>query len=957
MNRPPASPAKSQAYPPEIEGREARLVGQRRRAAGVASADGPPVGVALSGGGIRSATFCLGVFQALARRKLLRRMDFLSTVSGGGYFGSFFTAFFARQAIDGQKVAGPGDVEEVLLGQRCPRRLRYLRENGRYLSPSGSGDLLLGGAVLLRNWVAIHLVLLTSLLAGFLAAQAVRFSLPQAWLGWISNLDNGWIWWSPWMVVPLAIFLLVAFPAGWAYWAITPRRSPGRWEGIHPLVGVGLVTAAGYLLARSRAAGTELATGGPVHWDFVGHAGLLLGGLTVLYWALAMLFAGRRLETPADRDAARRSWLSQLLKTALVATAGTLVFALIDSLGQTLYYLAASRDPMLGSNWGKLATGLTAAVTGIAAFGRRIVVLFSKGDRDSRPSLPLNLFATVAAVLLLGLVLVGVATLSHGLAWNFQPPSAKFLPGRLQEPRPADSPDTAAPLKLTLTGGKLELPQGVDGPSPEGQKASVELDFEGQRAVAPRHAEAAPSFEPRRSRPLWWGLGLATLLALLFGQTYPFLNRSSQHALYAARLTRAYLGASNPGRRGDEPLSRVVQGDDLSLPQYFADGPATGGPLHLINVTLNETVDGRSNIQQQDRKGSGLAIGPAGMSLGVRHHLEVDWTDGGGPRAGAQFGASEEGFQVFAQPVGPLRSEALTLGQWVAISGAAFSTGTGFRTSLGLSLLAGIGNVRLGYWWRHGNRRPPRPLLERLCYWLGSVQTYLANEFLARFPGTARGRWYLSDGGHFENMGGYELVRRRLPRMVVLDAEADADYTFDGLANLVRKARIDFGAEIRFLSAAELDDAFGKASAGDRSSLRACFGTLEDLRRGTRSEEGSGAVTDPDPRRLSLAHAALAEVIYEDEAPARGTPAEQLVEGTGHWLLYLKPTLCGREPSDVLEYHRQHPAFPHESTGDQFFDEAQWESYRKLGEFIGEELFGGRRAVPAGKLTAAAFFS
>ena len=49
----------------------------------------------------------------------------------------------------------------------------------------------------------------------------------------------------------------------------------------------------------------------------------------------------------------------------------------------------------------------------------------------------------------------------------------------------------------------------------------------------------------------------------------------------------------------------------------------------------------------------------------------------------------------------------------------------------------------------------------------------------------------------------------------------------------------------------------------------------------------------------------------------------------------LVASLTGREPVDVLQYHAQHPDFPHETTADQFFDEAQWESYRRLGEFVG----------------------
>ena len=54
--------------------------------------------------------------------------------------------------------------------------------------------------------------------------------------------------------------------------------------------------------------------------------------------------------------------------------------------------------------------------------------------------------------------------------------------------------------------------------------------------------------------------------------------------------------------------------------------------------------------------------------------------------------------------------------------------------------------------------------------------------------------------------------------------------------------------------------------------------------------------------------------------------------------MYVKATLRGDEPVDVLEYHGSHPDFPHESTANQFFDEAQWESYRRLGEHIGSKV-------------------
>jgi hypothetical protein len=129
--------------------------------------------------------------------------------------------------------------------------------------------------------------------------------------------------------------------------------------------------------------------------------------------------------------------------------------------------------------------------------------------------------------------------------------------------------------------------------------------------------------------------------------------------------------------------------------------------------------------------------------------------------------------------------EELSLGYRVGISGAAFSTGIGARTNLGLSMLCALSNVRLGYWrdsYVEPSRRPQwapslrRRLAASLTRWVFLVQTCLLDELLARFPGSAARRWYLSDGGHFENLGGYELIRRRLPRILVIDAEADPQY-------------------------------------------------------------------------------------------------------------------------------------------------------------------------------------
>jgi len=96
---PPEQPKVSlfdELYPPELRQAEAEQIATHRKLNGIRP-NAPRVGMALSGDGIRSATFCLGVFQALAREKLIGKIDFLSTVSGGGSFGSFLGGMFQRE--------------------------------------------------------------------------------------------------------------------------------------------------------------------------------------------------------------------------------------------------------------------------------------------------------------------------------------------------------------------------------------------------------------------------------------------------------------------------------------------------------------------------------------------------------------------------------------------------------------------------------------------------------------------------------------------------------------------------------------------------------------------------------------------------------------------------------------------------------------------------------------------
>lgn len=884
-------------YPPRLREAERRLRGTQR------------IGIALSGGGIRSATLSLGFFQGLAEAGLLRYVDFLSTVSGGGYFGGFLAHLVQRPEASG--VTGTMPAEEwpdAVLKDRRSAAVDFLRRNGRYLTPSGTGDAVLAGAITVRNWISVLIVLALLALTVLGALTALRYELAdvpglEQWAAAIALGDSGFHL-SPWVYAAAVVVLAGIVPAGWAYWLVRDSRQArpvaqavARW--LAPIAAVALGAAILFGHSLSAALSEPLA-----------RALLLLAGVAAIASAQWLLFCWRSVDQ-------QRYFHSRNLARAFIVTGVVLAITAVDSIGQSF-----------ASQWTALASGSGAVVAFIAAARGRLVSLAGGLKRGSGPALPVTVIALLASAVILLVLLGALAAVPYVLL------------------APAAAPGAAPPALV--------------------ESAAIDR--------------------------VWLVTGVAAILSLAIGVLRPFVNRSSLHAFYEARLRRAYLGASNPERYGKSehplPESEPHPKDGMSWAEYLS--LPQRGPIHLINVTINETIDGRTQTQQRDRKGITMAVGPAGVSVSRTHHglwemgTPMPFMDD--MRQGAnrtvdhllravhlrRDGTERQRFRVIPIRVAP---EVLDPGRWLAISGAAVSTGLGARTSLGLSLLLGLFNVRLGYWWRSGIEPADRRGVTSKTWIqlaltgvrkLVPVQSSLLAEWFARFTGTGRNEWNLTDGGHFENLGAYELLRRRLKLIIVCDHEQDERYEFGGLANLVLKARVDLDAEIDFLD----DPAIVRAQdpkLGDEARRAEGLppllplegiGSLDALRRGYRRSEtmpqalpfAPRAINDGDARAFSLVHAALARVTYgtsSGEAPNAGR--EQ------GWLLYVKSSLTGDEPADVLQYHAAHPAFPHESTADQFFDEAQWESHRALGVHVAEKLFLGQpelakwvRAVAAG---------
>ena len=839
-----------------------QLVDERRRALGDPPRSQRGIwGLALSGGGIRSATFCFGLLRGLAAKRLLLRFDLLSTVSGGGYIGATLGRLL-------QRAGGPGDVRDIVdrLHEANPRWFAWwLRANGRYLVPRGTRDKAFAAAVYLRNMVAVHVELgVLGLLLGallclldltvwwLLAWQARRY--PDATLSWIRQWPDWLPAWlpTPWLLLPLLAWvagvLACAFwslpwigprPAAAPYATATPRGGPvGRWFDRCTsalcgwLAGGGGALTCRFLLVLlalvALVVGRDSAIGLPNGGAQVVRKWLwVLALVTVLAWLPALALARRRARTAAERPLARNA-LTEALATLARVGVGV---ALIGVLDRFAWFVAFE-----GFDLPTFAAG-TAVAAGVL---RGVLPLFSTPKRKA---------SGTGVLLRLGGALGYLATFLLLACW------------------------VALAQHIALGSLLVDAANGTDGES------------------ASRHV-----LDFCAALVAWSWIAVPVLVYAAFGGfNVGFMNQSSLHGFYRARLARSYLGAANPARFGSSaPLgatdkmpdavegtaaqtavTRVQPDDDLPFADYAPQ--RHGGPVHLIGVCLNETKDPRGGLYNQDRRGRALTLAPGGRLRVGLQGWESMWPE-----------------------------RALSLGSWMAISGAAVAPGLGAMTRGGLSALAMFGGLRLGYWWDSaackGRQATPRRPWSKLAG--------LVRETVGNFDGPAGRDWFLTDGGHFENTGAYALLAEEAELIVLADCGADPDYVFDDLENLVRKARIDLQAEVRFQKPRGDAATLLPVSPATRELLGQ-FGSLGELASNT-----------------SLACFALAEVRYRREGQR---------ERLGY-LILVKPNLCAGLPVDLFNFKAKQPDFPQQSTADQFFDEAQWESYFQLGNVLGSRL-------------------
>ena len=706
-----------------IPDHESQALGWRRELSGVDPAQ-PAIGLALSGGGVRSATFCLGLLRALAKNGVLHRFDYLSTVSGGGYAGAAFGRLFGAGAKAGEVERGLADDRSLLLW--------WLRSNGRYLVPSGLRDLLQTWAGQLRGFVATQFEI-TALILLLSCVITLPHLLGFHWQAASAPLLTSTLWWAS---MPLAGWIVI-FTA-FAYWWSRDANDWSAWSDLTICASTSMMAV--YLL--SPLWNTALAGHGKVAMAVIG--GILLAVPLSRLWLLLQ----------PSHPAQDRVRYTIALSTALKYL--TLLF-LLGAADLLSWFLADQIDATFQHSSVLTSAGLVAMLIGVARFA--LPLLQPRDHKNRLSQLPLTLLANLCGFLLLALL---------ALFW-------------------------LSALQYFVFVARL---------------SALDSWMHWLAVLAPGISDAPAADNWLR----WLTVAIPSLAyVLLTGGNLQMINRSSLHAFYRSRIARTYVSvgnykgakhASEPARFPLSPLNRktrenadavkklteLLEGDDIALPKYSPH--ACGGPIHLINCCINQTIDDRTDTYNADRKGVYLTVSSLGLEIGTRPPLF---------RPGAD---------------NPLART--TLSEWIAISGAAAGSGMGSLTRAGISALFFLSGFRLGYWWCN-QLNPPRFWWSRLGKSRAALQ-----EMLARFPGVRSPVWYLSDGGHFDNTGVYSLLKRELNLIVLADCGADPNYVFTDVESLIRKARIDLDTGIDFINPDSLP-------TGLSAELRARFGTPDSI--------------------------------------------------------------------------------------------------------------------------------
>ena len=886
----------------------------------------------ISGGGIRSAAFALGVIQALAihpRSKagastkdaassLLSNFHYLSTVSGGGYIGSWLSSWIARTGNFQQiwenltrRPEGP-DAE--------PRMISWLRDHSNYLTPKlglTSGDTWAAFALFMRNLLLNWLVIIPVLCFALLVLKWVAFAVE--YISKILPADGEKLFF---------VFLALALACLAYSLQFTTRNRPTRGDlrtghsaylfhdllpAIFSGVFVSLVLALAYTQTVIRAlpcctSSTELSSTTCLEW-----LALIGAGAGAVVYIIGWVVAWPPFRTKADYwgDLAAWSfsgglygavmgvgvwsfggqyvspfWIYKSPEIILVAFA--VPWALISQLFSEMIFVGLTsreKDSDSDREWLGRAAGWY-LVSAVVWLGLMSLVFVG---------------STVAGVLILQaktwLAPLGVSGVVTALLGKSSITQAKG--------RSVGILGLSANAVLAISAVIFSVALIV--------VASALLDnviF--GAALTDTEFWKAPVFAPGQTaqwpiEATWLATWTAIIVAIGLGAGWFInVNRFSLHALYRNRIIRAFLGGSNPNRRAN-PFTDFDGNDNLRMHELWPrNGKATGRPkvrsaewrpFHVVNMALNITATDK--LAWQQRKAESFIATPLHSGSAA-----VNRDKGGVARGG------------FRDSLTYGDQRGISVGTAVAISGAAASPNMGYHSSPPVALLMTLFNTRLGWWL--GNPGPEgnethrlegpnlafRPLLMEMLGFTRDDNKYI----------------YLSDGGHFENLALYEMVRRRCRFIVLSDGGCDPEFAFEDLGNAVRKVSLDLGVTIDFKGIGKL-----RARAKDKK------GKLREQPGPSPSLYAVGIINYPNADD------------GENENPS------------GHGLiLYIKPTYHPDVIRDVgvRNYATANADFPHQATSDQWFDEPQFESYRALGFEMMDSVLGSAIAkMEAGPIT------
>jgi hypothetical protein len=865
------------------------------RAGHAADADSRPLSaLCLSGGGIRSATFNLGVLQALAQCGLMGSFDYLSSVSGGGYIASWLRTWMYREGttrvieqLEQTKPAGSPLSAE-------PAPVENLREYSNYLTPQlglFSGDTWSAAAIIVRNLILNWLVIVPVLV--------LAVGIPQLFLLVVKS-DGLELAWN--RCVLYTALLVELFASISVYYHRRFVKQTGVPQARFILLCVlPICLASGLLSTAALNLGLDTRDAGSVYsstqlssmWRF---ALVWCIAIPLIGWALNEL--GARLWPPAEpaglgrdhADPSQRS-VSMLFELLALIVSGAVaawllvtvtkswfsslfehpacyvIFVLPVLLGlyliaRTLFVgLASLGDGVLGkvrsgasddadrewwarlSGWVLLITVSWTVVTSICLFGSYLPGIYAGYSKEIK-----GFVASLGA--LSGAIAAFTGTSAKTPAANADVQQGSFVHKLLLA---AVAPVFTVCVIIVMSWIASELGEIATG------------------TPAVFKWPSPMSRVPQVAWPTSWAY-FFMLLALgayvLIAGRIVNVNKFSLHGMYRNRIVRAYLGASNANRQPD-PFTGFASADNPSLHELWREaGPVVAArPLPIINTTLN-LVQGGDNLAWQERKAESFSMTPFYCG---------NWREG--YRRSQEYGGYG----------------GISVGTAVAISGAAANPNMGFSSSPALGFLMAMFNVRLGAWLGNTNSYGHR------TFRFSGPRQAIVPMFAEMFGLTNSHRRYvnLSDGGHFDNLGLYEVVLRRCRHILVSDAGQDGSFAFDDLGNAIRKIRIDLGIPIEFEHKIEI---------------------VPNL---------------PETQGLFCAKAIIRYSAVD------GTDSAH--DGS---LVYFKPTLHGRGampiPYDVYSYARSHPQFPHESTADQWFSESQFESYRALGTHAVTQVNGDK---------------